>query len=395
MDSVIVPSPVDGIDMSGKILFITHHYLQGNGGGIYASRGFINAMARLAEVTLLCPVKEGCFPEQVDPSVRQIHVAYDLPKWRKALDLLLGRIHRYFGVLDKVLAEQRYDTVVFDTCYPSFRMIGKVRRAGCRVITIHHNYQFEYARGSYTFPLLQVMLFWLYRCEGQAVRGSDLNLTLTAEDRELLYTHYDPSRRARIEVAGVHEYKPEPLPEPSSVEDPVFIITGSLSTKQSEDSLIPWLEHYYPLLRERVPDARLIIAGQAPSSRLVAKCRLPGIELVASPPEMQPLLRRARYYICPTDRGGGIKLRVMDGLRNGLPVLAHAVSARGYAPFQDTVLFSYSDRDSFRSALESLLSVRLDSASVQERYARYFSFGAGVERLSEWLDPQDNNTSQL
>jgi glycosyltransferase involved in cell wall biosynthesis len=230
------------------------------------------------------------------------------------------------------------------------------------------------------------MLFWVRICEGQAVRKSDLNLTLTAEDRDLLYHHYDSSRRSRIEVVGVHEYKPMSLPDPSDVRAPVFIITGNLGAKQSEDSLIPWLDRYYPILKERVPSARLIFAGQAPSQRLLDKCSIPGIEVVDTPPEMQPVLRRARYYICPTDRGGGIKLRVMDGLRNGLPVLAHAVSARGYAPFLGSAMFSYSDTDSFRAALESLLSASPDPVSVQEQYRRMFSFEAGVERLSEWLD---------
>lgn len=368
-----------------KLLVVTHHYLHGNGGGIYASRSFINALACLAEVTLLCPVTGEQAPEEIDSRVRIIPVPYDVPSFRKALDLILGRIHRYFGVLEKVLEEDRYDTVVFDTCYPSFRMLDKVRRHGIRIITIHHNCQYEYARDSYSFPVRPLMLFWLRRCEGQAVRGSDLNLTLTPEDRELLYAAYDPSRHARIEVAGVHEYKRAPLPEPSSVPDPVFIITGNLGAKQTEDSLLPWLDTYYPLLKKRVPEASLILAGLNPSARLAARSRSLGVELVASPAQIQPILQRARYYICPTDRGGGIKLRIMDGLRNGLPVLTHEVSARGYAPFRGSILFAYSDPDTFRKALEDLLAAKRDPAAVQDLYLRQFSFDSCIETLSQWL----------
>ena len=41
-----------------KVLFVTYHYLHGHGGGIFASRGFINAFAALSdEMTLLYPVK--------------------------------------------------------------------------------------------------------------------------------------------------------------------------------------------------------------------------------------------------------------------------------------------------------------------------------------------------
>lgn len=368
-----------------KLLVVTHHYLHGDGGGIYASRSFINAFARLSEVTLLCPVTPKDGPQEIDPSVRIIPVQYAVPAWRKALDLLLGRIHRYFGVLDEVLEKESFDTVVFDTCYPSFRMLEKVRRHGCRIISIHHNCQYEYARDSYSFPVRPIMLFWLRRCEGQAVRGSDLNLTLTPEDRELLYSFYDPGRHARIEVAGVHEYKPMPLPEPSEAPEPLFIITGNLGAKQTEDSLLPWLDSYYPILKEMVPGAGLLLAGLAPSARLKDRCRALGVEVADSPAQMQPLLSRARWYICPTDRGGGIKLRIMDGLRNGLPVITHEVSARGYAPFRGSVLFAYSDPQSFRKALEDLLAAHPDPKEVQEQYRKLFSFDSCVQTLSKWL----------
>ena len=368
-----------------KLLIVTHNYLHGNGGSNYASRCFVNAFARLAEVTLLCPVAEDRIPEEIDPHVRQIRVPYEVPKWRKAWNLVRGRLHRYYGVLDRVLAESRFDTVVFDTCYPSFGMLDKVRSRGCRIVTIHHNWQYEYVRDSYPFPERSLRLFWVRRCEAQAVRGSDLNLTLTPEDRELLYAAYDPSRKARIEVVGVHEYKPMPLPAPVSVPAPVFIITGNLGAKQTEDSLVPWLGVYYPILKERVPEAHLILAGLNPSPRLEKLCRERQVELVASPPDMQPLLQRARCYLCPTDRGGGIKLRIMDGLRNGLPVISHAVSARGYAPFLGSVLFTYTDPESFRTALDRFLAAPSDPTAVQELYHRHFSFESCLETLSKWL----------
>ena len=83
-----------------KILFITHHYLSSNGGGSFASRAYINAFAEHAdEMTLLYPVKDGedLFPE-INKKIKTIPVKYNLPKWRKLVDLLCGRIHRYFSI---------------------------------------------------------------------------------------------------------------------------------------------------------------------------------------------------------------------------------------------------------------------------------------------------------
>ena len=112
---------------------------------------------------------------------------------------------------------------------------------------------------------------------------------------------------------------------------------------------------------------------------------LAGGELVDTPPDMSVVLNRGRYYVCPTCKGGGVKLRVMDGLRAGLPVLCHEVSARGYEPFFDVTLFRYGDPGSFRTALDRMLSATPDVESALSCYRNAFSFEAGTKRLEELM----------
>lgn len=47
-----------------------------------------------------------------------------------------------------------------------------------------------------------------------------------------------------------------------------------------------------------------------------------------------------------------MKLRVMDGLRNGLPVIAHKVSARGYGEFEKKgILIKFDTEEQFAQAI--------------------------------------------
>ena len=321
-----------------RVLFVTYHYLNGNGGGIFGSRGFINAFSALSdEVTLLYPVKDGKVAEGLSGKVRLIPVAYERSRLGKFVDLLAGRIHRFFGVFEPVLARGHFDTVVFDSCYASFRLLETARKAGCRTIVIHHNYQVEYVRDNYRFPVRLPMLFWTWKAEQAAVRNSDLNLTVTGHDLSLLQRHYDPSREAVFHVIGDFESRPNPLlPAGNPVTDPVYIITGNLSMLQTERSLLFWLKEEYPVLQQEDPEARVIVAGKAPTERILSHCRKRGIEVVDTPPDMGAVLSRGRYYLCPTSLGSGLKLRIMDGLKCGMPVITHRVSARGYAAFLKT-----------------------------------------------------------
>ena len=365
-----------------RTLFVTYHYLHGNGGSVYASRGYVNAFAELSEqLTLLCPVKDGKRPEGVREGVRIVPVTYDRPQWVKFLHLLAGRLHRYYGVFEEVLASDRFDTVVFDACYASFRLIEKARRAGCRVITIHHNYQMDYVRDNYRFPVLMPMRYWTRICEREAVLGSDLNLVLTEDDRLTLRRHYDKEGCRRFEVLGVFEYHRESLNPHAPVDKPVFVITGNLSMLQTEVPLLKWIDECYPELAAATGNLSVIVAGKNPSERLRARCLEQGIEVIASPVDMQAVLARGRYYVCPASNGGGLKLRMLDGLKNGMPVLAHVAAARGFEPFVDRYVFCYRDRASFQEALKRMLVREPDPEGQVKLYQEVFSFDAGLERL--------------
>lgn len=371
-----------------RTLFVTYHYLDGKGGGVLATRGYVDAFAALSEqLTLLCPAKDAMPPEGIAPTVRVIPVGYEKPQWLKFVDLLLGKIHRFFGVFDRVLASEPFDLVVFDTCYVSFRLIRKARRRGCRVATIHHNFQYKYVWDNYHFPVRLPLLFWTRICERDAVRNSDLNLTLTDADRLSLVQAYDSSGRACIRVVGVFEYRKDERASLRSLpEGPVFVTTGDLSMRQTFEPFLEWIRDYLPILQEIVPGAKVIVAGKNPTDGLIRACGANGIEVVESPTDMGAVLRRGRYYLCPSSKGSGIKLRVMDGLKNGMPVLAHEVSARGYEPFVGQEVHCYSTLDSFRNALQEMLSMPVDAGTIIGHYQDVFSFDAGIARLQGILD---------
>lgn len=369
-----------------KVLFITYHYLNGNGGGVFASRAYINAFAELSqEMTLLHPMKEGAIPEHINEKVNAIPVWYQKSRFQKGLDLLFGRTNRFMDA-KKLLKDELFDVVVFDTSMVVHGLIDYFKAAGAKIITIHHNYQYEYFRDNSTFPLRYPTLYWGKKYEREAVVKSDLNLTLTTEDGNSLRTHYGTGKEW-IETIGTFEYERNSAPALNEVEEDNFLITGTLSAKQSEDSLLGWIDGYYPVLKEVFPKARLTLAGRDPSDALLNKAAGYGINVIPSPDDMNPILAGAKYYICPVSLGGGIKLRVMDGLRFGLPVICHSVSARGYEEFERKgMLLSYSNKDSFKTRLNSLKNSEFMRNEICRMYKAVFSFDCGKERVQKALN---------
>lgn len=366
-----------------KVLFVTHHYLAGSGGGVFASRAYINAFCELSRsLTLLYPEKNGEKAEGVNPEVECIPVPYAKPKIFKFLDLVLGRMHRYFGVFEKYLSSADYDTVVFDTSLVTWKNIDIVHKYGAKAITIHHNYQYEYSRDNNRGLVKLLTLFWIKKYEKSAVLKSDLNLTLTSDDKSLLKEHYDPIGKSKIEVLGVFEFERRDLPVVNNdAQSGRYVITGTLSALQTYKSLKSWIKDYYPILKNSVGFKSLTIAGKDPSEKLLKLCSQNGIFVVPNPASMDEVLNNADVYICQVSLGGGLKLRIMDGLRYGLPIIAHSVSARGYDSIINKCLFSYSDYGSFADCLESVRIIEFDAEEIRKMYSAYFSFESGLERI--------------
>lgn len=369
-----------------KCLFITNGYLNENSGGVYATKAYINAFASLSEsLTLVYAAKEGMDVARIfDDNVKMIPILDNRSKLRKFVELCLGIVNRFQKNLFDYIDIKDYDTVIFNNSDVSSGLIKRVKQYGLKVITIHHNYQIEYIIGDSSKLLLLPLLVWTFIYEGIAVRHSDLNLTLTEQDIDLLKKHYGGSH---YDVIGVFEYEQLQKNEnEESIRGHHYVITGWLGSKQTEDSLIPWIKNYYPLLKKIDPLAELTIAGRNPSEQLCILAQSAGIKVIASPVDMQPILNSADYYICPTDRGGGLKLRNMDGLKSGLSVLTHLVSARGYEYMQNLgIVRPYYDADSFISGIQALLSSNKSKNDIIVEYQNYYSLDAGIRRLEKIL----------
>lgn len=382
-----------------KVLFITFHPLEGIGGGIFASKAYVRAFAKLfyGQMDLIYPKMDDNNPPHISGVNKMIPVEDNRSRPLKFLNLLRGHVHRNYQCLTEILKLNPYDLIVFDHVRVTGGIIKRAKETGAKIITIHHNYEVEFHRDNDSFPLKQSMIYWMRRFEKEAIQISDLNLVLTEQDKALMHTHYDPIRNKDIRIIGTFESEDRDLPPLSKKisSDPIFVITGDLSSMQTRKSLLPWLEVYYPLLKKYIPNAKLIIAGRNPSSSITKKCTLLGIELIPSPKDMNEVLKRADVYICPTSLGGGLKLRIMDGLKYGLPILTHKVSSRGYQIFIDSkYMFTYEDEESFIKACKELSSQDFNNGNIQKKYLTQFSFQSGVKRLQNILQ-ESNVINQL
>lgn len=114
---------------------------------------------------------------------------------------------------------------------------------------------------------------------------------------------------------------------PSHLDGPIAGIIGTGGWAPTADAVRRLVERVWPLVRARVPGARLLVAGRGTASLGLA--RIPGVEIVGEVESGADFVRSLSVLLYPIERGSGMKVKVLEALACGVPVVTTPQGAEG------------------------------------------------------------------
>jgi polysaccharide biosynthesis protein PslH len=205
---------------------------------------------------------------------------------------------------------------------------------GCRAVLNHHNCEsamvYRRARrepNRLKRAYLRVQADKLARLERSICGEFNVNLAVSAQDARLLRANAPTAHFHTVENGvDIRYFTPASLQEvPLSL-----IFTGSLDWYPNVSGIRFFVREVWPRIKSRFPNARLKIAGKNPVQEIMQWPKTDsGISVVVNPEDVRPLIAQSAVYICPILEGGGTRLKILDAMAMGKPVLSTTLGCEG------------------------------------------------------------------
>jgi sugar transferase (PEP-CTERM/EpsH1 system associated) len=130
-----------------------------------------------------------------------------------------------------------------------------------------------------------------------------------------------------VDLERYHPGLPDSLP----LHHPAVVFTGKMDFRPNVDAALWFYRRCWPLVRRAVPEAHFYVVGKQPHPRLASLRADPSVTLTGYVPDILPYFGGADVYVAPLRMGGGTRLKILEAMAAGLPLVSTTLGAEGIA----------------------------------------------------------------
>lgn len=244
-------------------------------------------------------------------------------------------------LVERLAAGGSFDHIHADQLWMARYALAAARRSpGARTILDEHNACYQIIRrlaGSESNPLKRLALHmeWpkLRRYEAWALQQFDRVVAVTEEDRavlEALVRDY-PQRAANAQFETIPicvDVRSTPPVEPQANPRSVLHL-GTMFWPPNVEGVLWFAREVWPQVRRQVPGAAFTIVGKNPPEAVKRLADGGAVQITGYAADPTPYLAAAAVFIVPLHAGSGMRVKIVDGWRWGLPIVSTRIGAEG------------------------------------------------------------------
>lgn len=174
-----------------------------------------------------------------------------------------------------------------------------------------------------------------------------------------------------------------------SAQEDVLVYPGALSYDANFDAVRFFLTDIFPRIRRARPQTRLRVTGHAAPELVAALPQVEGVEYTGYLDDVRPAIADAWAQVVPLRKGGGTRLKVLEALALGTPVVSTHKGVEGLDLAHGSEVLVADNAAEFAAHTVRLLespALRQDLATRGRHAAGRYDWAKSVDRLEALLN---------
>ena len=146
-----------------------------------------------------------------------------------------------------------------------------------------------------------------------------------------------------------------------------MLFLGSFRHAPNQVALAWFTRYVLPLILEKLPQARLLVAGSDPPPRHAFADPANAIDLLGFVDDVQPLFSSCALFICPVRSGSGVRVKLLEAFASGIPAVSTTLGAEGLARRDGEFCALADDAPGFAAKTIQLLDNQKAAADMAQR----------------------------
>jgi glycosyltransferase involved in cell wall biosynthesis len=313
----------------------------------------------------------------------------------------LYRRRSFQRALDEHLATHSYDVIVCEFAFMAVYRIAEKHPVKPCLVLDEHNVEYDILRrtvesAGFGRKVFNAINWRKLRREEMAAWSRFDGCTVTSVRDEEIIRFESPYARTAVVPNGVDTEGFAPRGG-AQAEPLTMLFFGAINYYPNADGALYFAAKILPLLRVRYPNVRFRIVGPVEPGP-VMELKKQGIEVLGFVDDVKAEIARAAVVVVPLRIGGGTRLKILEAMSMGRPVVSTKIGAEGLELEHDGDILLADSAEDFAHQVgrvfdEPGLSARL-GAAARKKAADQYSWKASGEKMQVFFEDLLKRTRQ-
>jgi len=354
--------------------------------------------AALPEALVRCCRRIITVPQPVRTTRQRIRDTFLSPLPDMALRLASPIMHEH---LDRLLTGQdasEYDVIQIEGIEMAGYMPRRPGRRAVRLVFDDHNAEYVLQRRACLTDLRRPprwpaaaysLIQWrkLVGYERQVCRAADRVVAVSEADAAAL-RRLLPGLDVTVVPNGVDLdfLQPGVVPPQPGMSPHALVFTGKMDYRPNVDAVLWFVDAVLPLILQQAPNAHFYVVGQQPHARLARLAQHRAVTLTGRVPDVRPYIAGAGVYVVPLRIGGGTRLKVLEAMAMGRPIVSTRLGCDGFAFTGGQEVVFADEPAAFAAAVLALLRDPTQAAALGRRARQHVEAELGWDAIVPRLE---------